>query len=159
MNRFVIIIIISILANLMMFGLYRGHPQTRRSMKCLHSSDTERHRFKLAVSSLAGQSDGTRIVLIPTWEKHSGGKSRGPRRRDWSSGPSLWRTKRGPGSAGDCCHSPELSETGSHTGRLPTVMTWLTDWLGGPWCNNDLQAAADSRQQTYHLITARLITS
>ena len=44
----------------MMFGLYCAQPQTLTSMKCLHSSDTDRHRFKLAVSSLKGESESCR---------------------------------------------------------------------------------------------------
>ena len=82
---------------LMMFGLYWAQPQTLTSMKSLHSSDTARHRFKLAVSSLKGKWDRRQVLRhfsSFTSGKHSGGKSPGPRRRDWSSGPAFWGTKR-----------------------------------------------------------------
>ena len=61
---------------LMMFGLYWAQPQTLTSMKSLHSSDTARHRFKLAVSSLEGK-----------WDRSS---------QEWSSiylRKTLWRKK------------------------------------------------------------------
>ena len=99
------------------------------------------------------QGGRTACCLLSTWEKHSEEKSPGPRRRDWSSGPSFWRTKRGGWRwwllwllRAFCCDCSNLPAEDATVWALPTVMTCLAGW-----CNNERLALV--LQQTYHLIT------
>ena len=137
---------------LMMFGLYWAQPQTLTSMKSLHSSDTARHRIKLAVSSLEGKSDRSSqewssIYLRKTLGRN---KSRLSRSRGWSSGPPLWRTKWAARWRwlswllwAFCCDCISPAEDATVTSAKCDDLT--------VWCNNERRNPG--LQETYHLIT------